>query len=185
MLAVLFMLIVRAGDPNMWRWLVSDGGKHRPASPRCPPDNQPNNVQETRKGEQSGRKRPKRANRLAAPLPPATGPTDEDPDQAEAAREEFQVLTNGRLTLGREEMVPYYRLVEWVKNQPLARLDRRAHHELWYTHLHDSAGKHRGELVALDVDVQHTMGARGEPLRHRLARSLGGYRGVAGAITTI
>ena len=30
MLAVLLMLIVRAGDPDTWRWLVRDGGK-RPA----------------------------------------------------------------------------------------------------------------------------------------------------------
>ena len=51
-------------------------------------------------------------------------------------------------------MEPYDRLVEWVKNQSFARLYARAKKGLRYTDLHDDAEKHRGELVALDVDLQ-------------------------------
>ncbi len=56
-------------------------------------------------------KRGRRRTRPAPSLPAATGPTDEDPDQAETAREEFQAVTDGSLTLGPEEMEPYDRLV--------------------------------------------------------------------------
>ena len=80
MLAVLYMLIVRAGEPNMWRWFA---GNDRPR--RLPAEQQ------------------SRSRRLRR-LPEATGPTDEDPDQAEEAREEFQALTDGTLKLGPEEM---------------------------------------------------------------------------------
>ncbi len=154
MLAVLFMLIVRAGDPSTWRWLVSDGGKRPAGATAAPADNRPKNGQENQGRGAMPADRERQGEPPALPISEATGPTDEDPDQADAAREDFQALTDGRLSLHKEEMVPYYRLVEWVKNQSFARLDRRARRDLWYTHLHDSPGMHRGQLVALDVDVR-------------------------------
>jgi hypothetical protein len=132
MLAVIYQLIMWARNGDTWRWWVGD--RQQPAvaarqarTPKPPPP---------------------------LKLPPATGPTDEDPDQAETAKEEFQALTDGTLTLGPEEMEPYDRLVEWVKNQSYARLYARAKKGLRYTDLHDDVEKHRGELVALDVDLQ-------------------------------
>jgi len=141
MLAVVYMLIVRTGDPDTWRWLAKGGGAP-PAKQVQPP---------------------------ASPMPKAAGPTDEDPDQAEAAREEFQVLTDGSLKLGPEEMVPYDRLVEWTKEQSFARLYQRAHKDLWYTHLHDAADKHRGGLVALDLEVRR---ADETPVKNRFGVEL-------------
>ena len=87
-------------------------------------------------------------------MPKATGPTDEDPDQAETAREEFQAAHRRHTKLAAEEMVAYNRLVFWVKNQSFARLDRRARHGLWYTDLYDQPDKYRGKLVALDLDIR-------------------------------
>ena len=132
MLVLICMLMVRFRDPGTWRWLVRN--EEQPAesaqtpTPKTPPP--------------------------TPPLPAATGPTDEDPDQAEEAREEFQVVTDGTLQIQREEMEPYDRLVEWVKNQSFARLYRRANKGLRYTNLYDDAEKHRGELVALDLEVR-------------------------------
>ncbi len=87
-------------------------------------------------------------------IPPATGPTDEDPEEVDAAREEFQALTDGAMNLGPEEMEAYDRLVRWANNQPFARLEARAKKGLRYTDLYDDPAKHRGALVALDVDVR-------------------------------
>jgi hypothetical protein len=132
MLAVVYLLFVRFRDADTWRWLAKAGGT--PA--------------ETAKAPPSQTQKP------AAPLPAATGPTDEDPDQAETAHEEFQALTDGTLALGPEEMEPYDRLVVWVKNQSYARLYARAKKGLRYTDLYDGAERHRGELVALNVEVR-------------------------------
>ena len=70
--------------------------------------------------------------------------------------------------------MPYDRLVEWVKNQSFARLDQRARKDIWYSHLHDEAGKYRGQLVALDMEILLAdTDAVEEPLWRRVARSLG------------
>jgi hypothetical protein len=134
MLAVLYMLIARARDVNTWRWLANDGGVGAPSSSHLTP-------------------LPKGEGTKSAP-PRATGPTDEDPDQAETAREEFQAITDGTLKLGPEEMEPYDRLVEWVNNQSFARLRGRAKSGAWYTDLYDAPEKHRGELLSLDLEVR-------------------------------
>jgi hypothetical protein len=87
-------------------------------------------------------------------MPKATGPTDEDAKESAAAREEYQAITDGATTLGPEEMEAYSRLVRWVHDQSWERLERRAKKGLRYTDLYDDVSKHRGELVALDVDIR-------------------------------
>ncbi len=130
MLVLIALLIVRIGEPGMWRWLAGGAG---------PP--------------------PAKRQTVPPPISPATGPTDEDPDQAEMAREEFQALTDGSLELRREEMEPYYRLVFWVKDQSYERLRRRAQKGLIYTNFYDSPDKYRGKLAALDLDVRQVLDA--------------------------
>ncbi len=132
MLAVLYQLIVWSLNADTWRWWVNQGNQPAPPARSAGPP----------------------ASKPTPRLPPATGPTDEDPDQAETACEEFQALTDGTLTLGPEEIEPYDRLIEWVKNQSFARLYARAKKGLRYTNLHDDAERHRGELVALDVELR-------------------------------
>lgn len=89
-----------------------------------------------------------------AKLPKPTGPTDEDEEEAEAAKEEFPALSDGTLNLGPEEMVPYNRLVSWVKSQSFALLWARAKKNVPYTYLFDDAQRRRGALVAFDVEVR-------------------------------
>ncbi|MBU4399675.1 MAG: hypothetical protein KKE86_10120 [Planctomycetes bacterium] len=140
MLVIVSLLIVRMGEPRMWRWLAGDNGRP-PEKQSAPPP----------------------------PIPEAAGPTHEDPDQAETAREEFQAMTDGSLKLRREEMEPYYRLVFWVKNQPFGRLRRLARRDLLYTNFHDEPDKYRGQLATMDLDVRRVLeageGRDGEKLR--------------------
>ena len=105
MLFLLGMLIVQAGKPSNWHWLASASAQP-PKEPTGPPP----------------------------PLPKATGLTDEDPEEAEAAwKNDFLTLTDGTTNLSKAEMAPYDRLVRWVNNQSFERLNRRAKKDLWYT----------------------------------------------------
>ena len=140
MLVIVSLLIVRTGEPDMWRWLVGGDGQPAEKQSAQPP-----------------------------PIPKATGPTHEDPDQAGMAREEFQAITDGTLKLHKIEMVPYCRLVHWVKNQPFERLRRLARSDLVYTHFYDEPDKYRGQLVTMDLDVRRVLeageGRDGEKLK--------------------
>ena len=89
-----------------------------------------------------------------AKLPQPTGPTDEDEEEAQAAKEEFQALSDGTRGMNTEEMFSYNRLISWVKSQTFARLWARAKKNLAYTYLYDDAQGHRGALVALDVEIR-------------------------------
>jgi hypothetical protein len=163
MLVVLYMLIMRARDANTWRWLARDDGRPTAATAPAEPEKKP--AEPEKQPIESGKKRiepikkPTEPGKKPVPAPapqaPAvTGPTDQDPEEAETAREEFQALTDGTLKLGPEEMEPYDRLVEWVKNQSFAQLSARAKKGLRYSNLYDDPDRHRGELVALDVEIR-------------------------------
>jgi len=89
-----------------------------------------------------------------AKLPQPTGPTDEDEEEAEAAKVEFQAISDGTIGLDPIEMFAYNRLVSWVKSQSFTRLWARARKNLAYTYLYDDAAGHRGALVALDVEIR-------------------------------
>jgi hypothetical protein len=127
MLAVLYMLIVRTGEADMWRWLAPETVAVSQEQPKT------------------------------KTLPPATGPTDETPEQAEEARNEFQALSDGGVTLGPEEMEAYDRLVLWVESQSFARLRQRARSDLLFTNFHDEPDKYRGQLVTLDLNVRRIL----------------------------
>ncbi len=132
MLAVLYLLIVRAGDADVWRWLTGEDAapalSHIAQSASNAPDE-------------------------------ATDPIDADPDQAEAAREEFLAVTDGTLKLQPEEMEPYDRLVAWVKNQSFAQLANRARSDLLFTNFHDEPQQYRGQRVVLDLNVRRILDA--------------------------
>jgi hypothetical protein len=126
MLLVLLMMIFRLREPGSLDWLSQLDRKPAPQTT---------------------------APTAAARLPSDTGPTDEDSDQAETAREEFGAITDGTLSINKEETSLYNRLIFWVKNQPFARLWGRATKNLAYTYLYDSPDEHRGQLIALDVNL--------------------------------
>jgi hypothetical protein len=94
-----------------------------------------------------------------APKPkPATevplGPTDEDQEEADAAREEFQAVTDGTLKMSREDMFAYKRLVQWVINQPASLMEKRARTDLTFNDLMLSPEEYRGDLVKLNLTAR-------------------------------
>jgi hypothetical protein len=53
-----------------------------------------------------------------AKVPPATGPTDEDPDEAGGALEDFDAINDRTIGIEKVEMAAYERITRWVINQP-------------------------------------------------------------------
>jgi hypothetical protein len=147
MLAVLFMLIQRARDPGMWKWLVDDsgGGASRPAETQTPTSQ----AKPSTPSRQTAKKE--------VPPPLATGPTDQDPDEASAVAEEFQAVTDGTLEIQVEEMKSYKRILDWVRHQPFALLAKRARRDLVFNDLYNTPDKYRGQLVALDLNVRRVL----------------------------
>ncbi len=140
LLAVLYMLIVRARDPNTWRWFAAESGPDALADTPAEPDSQPEAAAKT--GEQPD------------PGLAATGPTDEDPEEQAAIRDEFQAITDKTLQIQEEEMFAYKRVVQWVVNQPISRMRRRARKDLTFNDFMLSPDKHRGALVELVLDAK-------------------------------
>ena len=137
MLAVLYMLLVWARDPNTWRWFADE--------PRAEANGQP-----VAKG--GPEPKPEAKGEPAQPQPAAEpavkGPTDEDPEEQAAVREEFQAITDKSLQILPHEMVPYKRVLQWVVNQPISVMEKRARTDLTFDNF-------RGiEVSAADLAVQ-------------------------------
>jgi hypothetical protein len=127
MLGVLFLLIDRARDPSTWRWLTRDADRASVDTAL-----------------------PEGARSVAAPDTPSNGPTDEDPEERDAAREEFEAVTD-KGPLAKEEMPAYWRLLEWEQHQSLAQLRRRATREVSFRELWQQPEKWRGRLIEIPV----------------------------------
>ncbi len=140
LLAVLYMLIVRARDPNTWRWFADDVNPDAVADAAADPNSRPEAAAKT--------------DLQPGPELVAKGPTDEDPDEQAAIREEFQAITDKTLQIQEEEMFAYKRVVQWVVNQPIALLRRRARKDLTFNDFMLSPDKHRGALVELVLDAK-------------------------------
>ncbi len=120
MCVVLVVMIKKASEPGMWQWLTSKPG-------------QPNEVvQKESKNDKAAKVEPETKQQAkpqadasatgAKKIPAATGPTDEDADEAEAAIEEYDYVSDGTLFIPQENNPAYERLVRWVINQPYGRL---------------------------------------------------------------
>lgn len=140
LLAVLYMLIVRARDPNTWRWFAAETNADAVADAPAEPNSQPKAANQTT--EQPG------------PELAAKGPTDEDPEEQAAIHDEFQAITDKTLQIQEEEMFAYKRVVQWVVNQPIALMRRRARKDLTFNDFMLSPDKHRGALVELVLDAK-------------------------------
>jgi hypothetical protein len=154
LLAVLYMLIVRARDPDTWRWFAAETG---PAAVADAPPNAKAKPQLEAKSQPEANPQPEAAAKPAeppGPEPVAKGPTDEDPDELAAIHEEFQAITDKTLQIQEEEMFAYRRVVQWVVNQPISLLRRRARKDLTFNDFMLSPDKHRGALVELVLDAK-------------------------------
>ena len=121
MCVVLAMMIKTASNPGVWQWLVSKPGQANQVSQ----DDSDRGKAEAVSAETHEPVKPQAA-AVASPdakkIPAATGPTDEDADEAEAAIEEYDYVSDGTLFVPQENNPAYERLVRWVINQPYGRL---------------------------------------------------------------
>ena len=141
-MALLAMLMVRLREPGMWTWLAEDAPQQQ-GQPQVPPPGSP--AEEEKPA-------------ASAPAPAvATGPTDEDPEEADAAREEYQAIADGSLGIQPEEMISYKRVLRWVGNQPYEVLRKRARTDLVFTQFYQQPEEHRGQVVALDLNIRRIL----------------------------
>jgi hypothetical protein len=129
MLGVLWLLVDRAGDENTWRWLTANGESPPVAAT-------PTEV-------------------VAAELA-ASGPTDEDDQERDAAREELEAVTDKR-PLATEEMPAYWRLMEWGEHQSISQLRARADQRVTFNQLWQRPDAFRGKLVEIPLHLRRTL----------------------------
>lgn len=154
MLVVLFMLINRARDPEVWRWLASDQGDDV-----TPPAAAPQVAGKAPAQSKEAGQEPAAPSESEPPSQPAeeplvaTGPTDQDPEEIEYMKEAFQAVVDLSLENTKVEMVAYQRLVEWSLHQPFELMNRRAQRNVLATQLFNAPDDYRGKLIRLNLLV--------------------------------
>lgn len=141
MFAVVGMLFYRMRDPDTWRWLAPGEEAQSEAAEKLPGSATP----------------PGTDSATAAPKLEPTGPTDEDPDEADEIREARQALEDGSLHTRPEEMVAYNQVLAWVKNQPLGLLRQRARKDVIYDQFIADPEAMRFKIVQLDLIVRQVI----------------------------
>jgi hypothetical protein len=156
MLALVAMLMVRTGEPDMWRWVANSDREATKAPPPSTAEAPPPGAENA-----ASRKDAEPQGDASQPTPPATMPdepdpegTDRDPDESAAAANEFQVVVDGELEGNPEEQILYDRIVRWVQSQPYDALRRRARTDLMFTDFYQRPKAYRGQIVALDLNVR-------------------------------
>jgi hypothetical protein len=92
----------------------------------------------------------------ASPAADESKLTDLDPDQREAAVEQFEVVSD-QSPLEKQDMGAYWRLVMWTKAQTFKALEARARRDVLFTHLAQEPAKYRGQILRLDLHVRRTL----------------------------
>ncbi len=140
MLFVLWMLFERAADPHTWAWLgtldeprsanefVSPGGK-LPANSGPP---------------------------LVSQETVIATPGADDPEEADAAREEYQALAD-RAPLDGVEMSAYWRQMRWSRGLTFAEMEQSARRDVLFTQLWEEPEKYRGQLIRLRLHVKRAL----------------------------
>jgi hypothetical protein len=170
MLGVLWMMFTRARDPSVWRWLASDpdGGTTTvqpdddgPGTPVAPVvKKRPEATPAAATPDDSNHPAGQPADTAVAQAPVAQaagedfekvvpGPTEQDEAEWDAAKEEFQAVTD-KDVLAAIEMPLYWRLVKWVQAQTFDELRQRAK-TISYVQLWEEPDKYRGKLIRLKM----------------------------------
>jgi hypothetical protein len=128
MLGLLVLLIDVARDPKTWRWVAPDlAGADEPMTER----------------------------EVVVAGEPASGPSDLDADELDAAREEFDAVTD-KVPLAKEEMPAYWRLVAWQQHQSTRQMRERADKKVTFKQLWQQPAKWRGKLVEIPLHLKRT-----------------------------
>ncbi len=156
MAAIVLLLIYQVRKPERWEWLARGAAipgkierEGRPAAPAAKPPSGPETATPAAK--------PPAGSKAAAPAPAPAGPTDEDPEEQDFMSEARETIEDGSLHIRKEEMVPYEHVLEWVKNQSLAVLEKRARKDVLYDEMVSEAGRDRFQIVQVDLDVRHVI----------------------------
>jgi len=147
-LGVLFLLIARSGDPNTWTWLTSDAGAVNRHDSIAYAGSK--NAKEQASGS-SETSVSSQADVSKAKLPISSAVTDEDPEEADAAKEQFQVMIDGTEKIQPQEMFAYRRVLNWVQNQTFAEMSRRAGKDVIFNKFYQSPDEYRGQLFKFDL----------------------------------
>jgi hypothetical protein len=175
MFGVLLMLIVRSRDPNTWTWLVggTEASRAQGAVGEDEVKSKDSRADKTIKANRevgAGQASPARAGEEKkagngasgigglgeAPedvKAQAGGPTDLDPEEVDAIKEQFQAVMDGKLSIAEEEMPAYHRLLRWVENQTVGELRKRAAKDAVFTRFYQSPEEYRGKLYELPMTV--------------------------------
>jgi len=106
---------------------------------------------------------------------PAVEGTDLDPEQRDAAREEFQVVTDRSLKFDAVESGVYYRVLNWVLNQTEEQMHQRARKDIVYTQLMQWPQRYRGQLLELDLNVMRVLEVEPTDVYHDKLYEIWGY----------
>ena len=151
MLGVVFLLITRSRDPNTWAWLANDTGPANQHDSLASAGNNNNKEQTTGSSETSVSSQ---ADISKAQLPISSDVTDEDPEEADAAKEQFQAVIDGTEKMEPQEMFAYKRVLSWVQNQTFAEMNRRAGKDVAFNKFYQSPDKYRGQLFKFEMTAQ-------------------------------
>jgi hypothetical protein len=148
MLGVLLLLIVRSADPHTWSWLVNDNGVVNQYETTTSAGDTNNNENKSGSSETNVSSQADISN---AKLPITNEVADEDPEEADAAKEQFQAVLDGTEKLEIQEMFAYRRVLSWVQNQTFAEMNRRASKEAILNRFYQTPDKYRGQLFKFDL----------------------------------
>jgi hypothetical protein len=117
------------------------------ATPEKPSETKPTQTDEPAAGE--------------APAPaenpqPEYKPTDEDPDEQDAIKEELTAVTD-KTPLAAEEMFAYQRMLKWSMNETAAQMRKRAKKNIRFGELFQHPDKYRGKLLDIDVHIRQAV----------------------------
>ena len=167
-LCILGMIIFRS---------INSGAKKPPAAGR---ELEQTQAEGTERESASAGKAPD-IRKLAEKETVTPGPTDEDSEELDAAKDEYQVLTDGTQSIGELEMHAYRRVFDWVEHQSFAAMKKRAKTNIYLDDLLRSPEKFRGELMQIDLNVRQAIPVDGAPLGVKTVYELRGFSEDSGA----
>lgn len=135
MLVILYMMIQRARDASVWRWLVNETNTPGPSVPEVGAGSEAS-------VEDGGAI--------------FDGPTDLDEEEAEAARELFTAVSD-RTSLSAEEMPAYWRLWRWSRAQSVDQLRQRARRDVTLSHFLEVPDNYRGQVIRLRLHLRRSL----------------------------
>ena len=138
LLVVVGMLMVQARNASLWRWAANVAeDESKPAQA----------VANTNAAVDDD-------NRFIETL--VTGPNDQQAFEQSQAEYQFQAVTD-KAPNSAEEMPSYWRLMRWSMTESFDDLWERAHKDRYFTHLGQTPEKHRGELIAMTLQLHRAV----------------------------